>query len=120
MSSIKEILHKIKHFYTLVPLEFLVGVIVLLVGFSSFGLGRLSALGEQREHIKLTYDTNLNPRPIYDNRGEVVVSKNGKRYHYPWCSGALKMSDTNKRWYTSIKQARAAGYTPAGNCNGLE
>jgi hypothetical protein len=51
---------------------------------------------------------------------EVVASKNGSKYHYPWCGGAKQISEKNKITFASIAEARAAGYTPAGNCKGLK
>jgi len=48
-----------------------------------------------------------------------VVSKNGARYHYPWCSGAQSIKEENKIWFDTKEEAEAAGYTPAANCKGL-
>ncbi len=53
-------------------------------------------------------------------KGEVVVSKNGSKYHYPWCSGAKRMNESNKVWFKTIAEAKSAGYEPAKNCNGLK
>lgn len=54
------------------------------------------------------------------NSNEIVVaSKNGTKYHYPWCAGAKQISDKNKITFNSIAEARASGYTPASNCKGL-
>lgn len=118
--SIKQIIDKIKHFYTHVPIEVLFSVIIILVGFSAFGLGRLSVISESQQKSILLYDTNLNTKPILHIAGAVVASKKGKKYHYPWCSGANRMSEKNKRWFKSIQDARDAGYLPAGNCKGLK
>ena len=52
--------------------------------------------------------------------GSYVASKNGSKYHYPWCSGAKRMKEENKVWFDSAEEALAAGYTPAANCPGLE
>lgn len=52
--------------------------------------------------------------------GMVVASKNGTKYHYPWCAGAKQIADKNKITFSSIEEARASGYTPASNCKGLE
>lgn len=52
--------------------------------------------------------------------GTVVASKNGTKYHYPWCAGAKQISDKNKITFESIEAARAAGYSPASNCKGLK
>lgn len=52
--------------------------------------------------------------------GSVVASKNGTKYHYPWCSGAKKIGEQNKITFPSIEKARGAGYLPASNCKGLK
>ena len=119
-ASIKEIWRKIKHFYTVLPIEVLFSIIIFLVGFSAFGLGRLSALDDSRQGAQLLYDTALSTEPIMNIGGAIVASKKGSKYHYPWCSGAKRMSDKNKRWFKSVEDARKAGYLPAGNCKGLE
>jgi hypothetical protein len=119
-ASIKEIVEKIKLFYTSVPIEPLFAIVVILVGFASFGLGRLSVLEETREHVKLTYNADLNTIPVSNISGAVVASRKGKKYHYPWCSGATHMAERNKVWYKSIEEAKRAGKLPAGNCKGLQ
>jgi len=119
-NSIKEIWTKIKHFYTYIPVEVLFSIIIILVGFSAFGLGRLSALDDSRQGAQLLYDTNLSTEPIIHIGGAIVASKKGSKYHYPWCSGAKRMSEKNKRWFKTTTDARNAGYLPAGNCKGLK
>jgi hypothetical protein len=52
--------------------------------------------------------------------GAVVGSKNGTKYHYPWCAGAQTIKEENKIFFASIEEARAKGYTPAANCKGLQ
>jgi len=52
--------------------------------------------------------------------GQVVASKNGTKYHYPWCAGAKQISPQNIITFNSIEDARAKGYTPASNCKGLK
>lgn len=54
------------------------------------------------------------------NSGQVVGSKNGTKYHYPWCGGAKQISAKNLITFDSITEARAKGYTPASNCKGLK
>jgi len=48
-----------------------------------------------------------------------VGSKNGTKYHLPWCSGAARIAEENKVWFSSKEEAEAAGYTPAANCKGI-
>ena len=119
-ASIKEIVEKIKHFYTNLPDELFMVIMLILVGLSSFGLGRLSLLEQNKQHVSLTYNTDIATMPRQDISGAVVASRRGTRYHYPWCSGAKRISTSNKRWFNSVEDAKKAGYTPASNCNGLE
>lgn len=51
---------------------------------------------------------------------EVVGSRNGGKYHYPWCSGAKQIKDSNLIYFNTIDEARALGYLPAKNCKGLK
>ena len=117
--SIKEIVRKIKHLYMHIPFEVLYAIIIVLVGLSAFGLGYIDALQMQKQSITVTQDKSMLRYPKMQIQGKVVASKRGKKYHYPWCPGALKMSEKNKRWFKSEQAARNAGYTPARNCKGL-
>jgi len=51
--------------------------------------------------------------------GKYVASKNGSKYHFPWCSGATRMKEENKIWFETKEAAEKAGYGPAANCKGL-
>ena len=107
--------------------------IIILVGLSGFGLGRLSALAEGRLSVYIEGKESVQASvegavgEIFsdqeDSEGEVgllVASKNGSKYHFPWCSGAQRMKEENKIWFDSAEEARAAGYMPAANCKGLK
>ncbi len=52
--------------------------------------------------------------------GQIVASKTGSKYFYPWCGGAKQISDANKVFYHSSEEAKKAGYAPASNCKGLK
>ena len=95
----KEILRKAE------PL--LVPAIVVLIGISSFGLGRLSAVGEERPVVSV------------QTSGTYVASKSGDKYYWPSCSAVARIKDENKVWFASAAEAKAAGYTPGANCPGL-
>jgi hypothetical protein len=95
-------------------------IVVILVGMASFGLGRLSAHTEAQNPVNITIATPAaEPAEMYPG-GLIVASKTGKKYHFPWCSGAKTMKASNRIWFDSEEAARAAGYTPAGNCAGLK
>jgi hypothetical protein len=140
MQILKEISEKSK------SKEFLTSVFVVLLGTASFGLGRLSKIGESRSEMKLfnpqktleditvekitSQNGKLLANPISasknknfnvkTNNGVVVASKTGTKYHFPWCTGSKSIKDENKIWFNSIDEAKKAGYTPAQNCKGLK
>lgn len=58
-------------------------------------------------------------RPESKTGGKIVGSKNGSKYHYPWCQGAERIKEENKVWFATAAEAKRAGYTPAANCPGL-
>lgn len=93
--------------------------VVLLVGLSAFGLGRLSTLEANRPAIT-TYTQEMEERAPRAIGGFIVASRRGTKYHFPWCTGARAMNEENKVWFSSIEEAKNAGYTPAGNCKGLD
>ncbi len=128
--------------------RYFVAVCLVLVAIIAFVLGRLSKVEEMREPVRV-YNSNLPtasaknnlPSPLYIKEGTetdknntsgevmgastnsselVVASKNGTKYHYPWCAGAKQITDKNKITFNSFAEARASGYTPASNCKGLK
>lgn len=48
--------------------------------------------------------------------GMVVGSRNGSKYHYPWCPGASQIKNENKITFESEVAAQNAGYSKAANC----
>lgn len=123
--------------------RYFMAVVILFVALISFFLGRISGLDEKREAVRvlnvatagevkgtsistavptLQESSASRDQPSTGttaSQGSVVASKNGTKYHYPWCAGAKQISEKNKITFGSIEEARAAGYTPASNCKGL-
>ena len=119
MPNIQDVFQKIKNMAEDGIHEWGIAFVVVLVGLSSFGLGRLSAIEEVRPAVSIqTAQTASIPRAIAPG-GVIVASKRGSAYHYPWCSGAETISAGNKIWFPSEKKAQAAGFHPAKNCKGL-
>ncbi|MBL7045225.1 MAG: hypothetical protein ISR98_01355 [Parcubacteria group bacterium] len=106
--------------------------LIIFIGFAGFGLGRLSLIEDSREAVRIEYPEYLSASVLNSNKnpagatapaetqGLLVASKNGSKYHYPWCSGGKRIAEKNKIWFDSTAEARKAGYTPAGNCKGLK
>ncbi len=99
--------------------EWGIPILVVFVGFASFGLGRLSTSEDTRPSVSVRQVEGVEIKPIAVG-GQVVASRSGKTYHFPWCPGAISMKETNKIWFKDETAARAAGYTPAANCAGLK
>ncbi len=123
--------------------KFFVPIVIILVGTLSFGLGRLSIVGERTTPkieldpsitpISDTFNTSKTPSvpsvagantsnylentQVLPSEAQVVASKNGERYHFLYCSGAKQIKEENKIYFKSPGEAEAAGYTLALNCS---
>jgi hypothetical protein len=104
---------------------------IILIGLAGFGLGKISALEKNRGEIEIKKSENLiniTNVPMSASamiasetaKGLLVASKNGQKYHFPWCAGASQIADKNKIWFDSYEEAQKAGYTPATNCKDLK
>ncbi len=132
--SIKETLEKIKPFY--LPLLFIVLASIF------FALGRLSAGSSDKTPISIGYGnealiiasqgtttvkeptssksiTSISATEVKTD-GEVIGSKSGKKYYFPWCGTVKRIKPENQVHFTSISEAKSAGFTPGGNCKGLK
>ena len=84
------------------------------------GAGAASALNfYENTSSYVSENTSDNIPEISSSENKFVGSKNSDKYHYPWCSGAKRIKEENKVWFSSREEAKAAGYVPAGNCEGL-
>ena len=113
-------------------------LVLILMGTAGYGLGRLSKLEEPSMPVVITDgkgsqdktqgSSSSDGNSQIDTKGEVqgvengivIGSKNGSKYHYPYCAGAQNILEENKITFSSIEEARAAGYLPAANCKGLK
>jgi len=103
--------------------------IIILTAVAGFGLGRLSAIYEQKKPIEIEYPGISQAAAVVDFTDSkarllnvekmYVVSKNSDKYHLPWCSGAQRIKEENKIWFASKEDAEKAGYKPSANCKGI-
>lgn len=110
--------------------------LIVLLATLSFGLGRMTIYQESRVPVRIIPPQGKNIETSIPSleagevkgvstegvslTGEVVASKSGSKYHFPWCAGAKQISEKNKITFTSVEEARKAGYAPASNCKGLK
>lgn len=120
------------------------------MGLAGFGLGHLSTLEKNKGEVMIRRNGVIATSTVNSNQGNssalggvslitpvapmsaaalvagenakgmLVASKNGTKYHFPWCAGASQISEKNKIWFDSYSSAQKAGYTAAANCKGLE
>ena len=130
--SINNIKEKIKAYKN----DIFIVLVIILVALISFGLGRLSKIRENKAPVTIENlgasminsqenltqnDQNIKSNQIQINssQGMLIGSKNGTKYHFPWCSGAQRIKEENKIWFSNKEEAEKAGYSPAANCKGL-
>lgn len=115
-------------------------LLIVFVGSASFGLGRLSSEQISHEPVRIEYGAALNTAATGGSTGNSTVrtsnaqnisaaaasaeggfvgSRNGSKYHFPWCSGAQRIKPENLVHFATRVEAENAGYTPAANCKGL-
>ena len=126
--SIHNLPHKIKGIITVDKFTIMYVFIVILVGFSSFGLGRLSVGDEALPYTTPeTYTKNTSlvsgttalptPRPnISTNTHEYIASKNSKLYYTLECSGAKRIKDSNAVYFDTRTDAEKLGYQLSSAC----
>jgi len=109
-----------------IPDDLFLGLIMILVAFGSFGLGRLSKIESSKAPVRF----ESTPTKASKNDGDfsesntttntqLVASKNGTKYYYSWCTGVSKISTANLIHFGSKEEAVARGYTPSATCKGL-
>ena len=95
-------------------------IIVFLVAFAAFGLGRLSAFESPQMPVSTGQaPSESKPQGIYRG-GLIVASRTGKSYYFPWCPNATKLTAANQVWFQSEAEAQRAGYKPGKACRGLD
>ncbi|MBM2817710.1 MAG: protein of unknown function with transrane region [Parcubacteria group bacterium] len=115
--------------------DFFTAIVIILVAFAGFGLGRLSALEGKKSPILIERNSvsaillgdNISDEKLTvaktvqnESNKSFVAAKSGTRYYFPWCGGVSRIKEENKIWFASEAEARKAGYTPAANCAGLK
>lgn len=97
-------------------------VIIILVGVSSYMLGRISILETSvRSEAQIISATDIRDGVDRNQvRANVyVASKSGSVYHYRWCKSAESIKEGNRIYFETQQEAEAEGYRPSKQCYGL-
>lgn len=126
--SITDIFNKIKSKIEIDISTILLFLIIIGVGISSFGLGRLSVVNSfENKNKNIVVDSNndiyLTEKDIENNLSfetakerMFVASKSGKLYYSLNCSGANKIKEENKMYFKSKEDAEKFGYVYSSSC----
>lgn len=134
--SIKESLEKIKPFYPI--------LLIVTVSVVFFYLGRISAIKGDGGGITIDYPRVSETATVINSTmnststksvasstspqtgtssltpsGAVIGSKSGKKYYFPWCGTVKRIKPENQVHFSSIEEAKKAGFVAGGNCKGL-
>ena len=107
----------------------------ILIGGSAYLIGNMNALESNLSEIQIVYpdaiaiksDTKVeeinstevssaNNQETNLATGNIVASKNGKRYYYPNCGGINRIKPENRIYFETKEQAEAKGLTLASGC----
>ena len=101
--------------------------IIVVVGVSSFGLGRLSLNNNfnnkqsnivieegEIDKVNTTSRDSISTNKLQE--GRYVASKNGKMYYSVGCSGAKRIKPENEIWFNTKEEAEKAGYELSSLC----
>jgi hypothetical protein len=111
----KSLLGRLQGFGKL-PRDILIFCVIVLSALLSFGLGYLTGfdVGNSKQVVEVR---RIETKPPTVAGEGIVASRSGTRYYFSWCSGASRISEANKVWFSSVAEAEKAGYSLAINCS---
>lgn len=124
MTSIQEIVPRIKKFFAERKDELYTLLIIVLVAFLAFGLGRLSVYYGEKGDLKILYPEGQRAAaaaalPLLASfGGDYVGSRTSTAYYFPWCGLAKTIPEEKRVYFKSKADAERSGYS-AGRCSGL-
>ena len=106
-------------FYTILLVS--VALVAFLLGRQSINELAPNQAGVQIiQNTALVTDTESVSSETIEGVVAVVASRSGTKYHLQTCPGAKQIKEANKITFSSIEEAKAAGYTAAANCKGFQ
>lgn len=116
--SINDFSNKIKVKLSIDRFTIICLIVMVLVGISSFGLGRLSTQNKnQNEDVSIVFSDGFSfGGDIKSEEKKYVASRNGKLYYPLDCSGAKRIADKNAIWFANRVEAERSGYQFSTSC----
>jgi hypothetical protein len=123
-------MQKVKELLGVYENHIVVVVSLILIAIIGFGVGKLSASSKAKTPIRIETAEIAQPliqavinspssTPIVTPKAaiQLVASRNGTRYYYPWCSGVKRIKEENKVYFNTESEAEARGLTLAVGCD---
>ena len=121
--SITEIKELIKRPDDRLKRDLFVLAVIILTAIGAFALGRLSVQKQESLQIIQNHAQGQSsltvPVLAHAPIGQMIASKTGSTYYFPWCTSAQHIKEGSQVWLASAIVAQNAGYH-AGNCKGLQ
>lgn len=104
-----------------IPNSVLILFVAVSFSVASFGIGYLAGSVAEMGEGSLIVESSSTIATAADFAvgGQVVASKNGTQYYFPWCGAVHRIKKVNQIWFSQASSARRAGYTPAIHCKGV-
>jgi len=120
MQKLKSFLLDDAVFYALLVVS--IAIVAFLLGRNSMSQSHPQPAGVlvSQQAPLVVRESEQRVRVSEDGDTGVIASRSGTKYHLPTCPGAKQIKESNKISFSSIEQAKAAGYSAAANCDGLE
>ena len=125
--SINDFINKIKGKLSIDTFTIMCLFVIVGVGVSAFGLGRLSITSKSNYdqdiiitdnnillNSEIKKDIEIPNQNLKEKR--YVASKNGKLYYTAGCSGAKRILIKNQIWFASSLDAEKSGYSLSSSC----
>lgn len=85
----------------------------------SFSFGYLAGKDSVSPGVYIDTSAAVYEAKVGEEDKNFVASISGTKYHLPTCSGAKRIKEENKIWFSTKEDAELSGYDPAGNCPGI-
>ncbi|MDQ5883518.1 MAG: hypothetical protein QG654_432 [Patescibacteria group bacterium] len=96
--------------------EYLIIIIIILIGLASFGLGRLSALESGEEESVEFIVPELSKIDMSFKGLNYVASINGTKYYPRGCKALSRIKSENRIYFKSGSDAQKSGYGYTSSC----
>jgi len=119
--SITDFINKIKGKNNLYKTTIFYIIIIIFVAIGSFGLGIIFSSGKQNYKEDNNYSASgwtatggITAEKLKEKL--YVASKNSNLYYNINCSGAKRIKEENKIWFSNRKEAEKSGFNLATSC----